>query len=291
MPILKKTVLNVDSASHNECRGTKRKAAQDINRLHRIKRRKVSKTKDADCQSGSTKRKAGGDFDEPCTTKRIKLSYNQNTERACPTSSCEPKQTPVIEPPSLQTIPPEIRNMIYTHTLVSDQPISISDQQPPRIEPALLLANKAIRAEAIGIFYHSNAFTSSTTSAVGAFFNSLGRGHGKQQKQDQVRTQHPLPTTPNRLAFLRDVSVPVPNKMSKQKPPREIPRSLRENRRCLAAFERDFGRKGLKQGIFSIAMMVQDEVVLATSKNVGQYETIVTKGSRVGVGVIVPKTA
>ena len=60
-------------------------------------------------------------------------------------------------------IPPELRNTIYTLTLVFDEPIEIkthtNERSPGDMEPALLAINRQIRAEALPVFYGMNTFT------------------------------------------------------------------------------------------------------------------------------------
>ncbi|SMQ53969.1 unnamed protein product [Zymoseptoria tritici ST99CH_1A5] len=277
------------------------------------------------------------------------------------------------QPCYLQQAPPEIRNRIYREVCVSDQPIHLNDQEPSRVEPALLMACRAIRFEAIGIFYHANTFTAGSTATVGAFLNTLAveakildreaaaERHVKNvAKQDRAREEkeakekmkenkkrkrngeeevtesttpaqkkqkslptyleaekslkrkrelnepdfefdeygqpqtpaqreqkkQKLPASPNRLAYLSNLSIPSPNKPWKGPAPREIPRSLRENRRCLTSFARDFGRLGLKKDVLRIAMRVwngvKNETVLATGTTVEEYEAVLGGPRRAG---------
>ncbi|KAF2209010.1 hypothetical protein CERZMDRAFT_100766 [Cercospora zeae-maydis SCOH1-5] len=56
-------------------------------------------------------------------------------------------------------LPPELRNKIYRDVLVQPEKIKISSfttKLPP--EPGLLLVNRQIRQEALGIYYHGNHF-------------------------------------------------------------------------------------------------------------------------------------
>lgn len=59
--------------------------------------------------------------------------------------------------PPLLELPPELRNRIYEYTICSTTNITIA-KSSGFPEPALLLTSKAIRKEAIGIFYTINDF-------------------------------------------------------------------------------------------------------------------------------------
>lgn len=66
--------------------------------------------------------------------------------------------------PSLEQLPPEMRNRIYRATLVRDEPIDVTGKRGLD-EPALLAVTKRIRAEAIGMHYSENSFRISFSAA------------------------------------------------------------------------------------------------------------------------------
>ena len=56
------------------------------------------------------------------------------------------------------SLPPEIRNEIYSLALVEDRPLRVRTVHPYLLEPGLLATNKQVRSEALGIWYGENLF-------------------------------------------------------------------------------------------------------------------------------------
>lgn len=80
-------------------------------------------------------------------------------ERATSTTINAPLAAPPQQtPPTLRTIPPELRNRIYAYTLVQEQPIELSTGSSKNTS-ALLRTCRQIRQEASPMFYTANEFT------------------------------------------------------------------------------------------------------------------------------------
>jgi hypothetical protein len=79
------------------------------------------------------------------------------TDKPMPRAQVQP-----IEPPSspFGRLSPELRNQIYELVLLEAAPIDIIAEQ----RPALLHTCPQLRQEALGLYYHQNAFTFTTTS-------------------------------------------------------------------------------------------------------------------------------
>jgi hypothetical protein len=78
---------------------------------------------------------------------------------------------------SFLSLPPELRNAIYTEVLLSAEPIVLPYAYERRTfrEPALLSACRTIRAEATPIFYGANAFEAPSPAAAYAWLARLER--------------------------------------------------------------------------------------------------------------------
>ncbi|KAI5362078.1 hypothetical protein Slin15195_G057280 [Septoria linicola] len=91
--------------------------------------------------------------------------------------------------PSLLGIPPELRNRIYDEVLVQPRSISLryhgDNKQPP-----LLSVCRAIRSEAIGIYYNDNNFFLEACKCRGAFWLPFCKLLAKYRKDGKAK----LPT-------------------------------------------------------------------------------------------------
>jgi hypothetical protein len=78
---------------------------------------------------------------------------------------------------SFLNLPAEIRNQIYNDALVKDNnnTIKIGSSAPYTREPALLLANKQVRNEAMPVFYGQNEFRTPSGDAFKLFMQRSGR--------------------------------------------------------------------------------------------------------------------
>ena len=81
-------------------------------------------------------------------------------------------------------LPAELRNKIYRLALLSTEKIEVSDNNKPK-EPSLLMVNKQIRKEAIGIYYSENHFR-----FVVKAFNSAFLQEWFQGSKDRINCQH-----------------------------------------------------------------------------------------------------
>ena len=61
-------------------------------------------------------------------------------------------------PPTLLSLPGEVRNRIYGYSLVEASRITIDDQDSFPAEPALLQTCRRVRSEALDIYYKENEF-------------------------------------------------------------------------------------------------------------------------------------
>lgn len=99
------------------------------------------------------------------------------------TDTSEPNTIMAKQPKaSLFTIAKELRDLIYEHTLVEDEPIIVSKKWMSlcgkfcRVEPGLLAVCQQIRKEAIFIFYSKNVFEIDKCFGAWAFLEQLGPG-------------------------------------------------------------------------------------------------------------------
>lgn len=88
----------------------------------------------------------------------------------------------------LLNLPSELRNKIYSHILVHESPIQISERSTsPSLaargatihysrlaEPAFLQTNHQIRFEALPIFYGDNVFFTAIKDAIAPFLHAIG---------------------------------------------------------------------------------------------------------------------
>lgn len=68
---------------------------------------------------------------------------------------------PTADRPTLLTLPPELRNRIYSYAIAQDQPIKLLDQKDELEfkEPPLMRSCRTLRKEAGAVFYSENTFT------------------------------------------------------------------------------------------------------------------------------------
>lgn len=97
--------------------------------------------------------------------------------------------------PVLLQLPPELRNMIYRHCLVEDQPINISSDLRT---PSLLATCIQVRTEATDIWYRDNHFHSRLVNCDTSLLRAFLRLATKKNQPIEVNftfafSLHPLP--------------------------------------------------------------------------------------------------
>jgi hypothetical protein len=94
------------------------------------------------------------------------------------TTTHQPKSSSLSSKLSFLSLPPELRNQIYTLTLLSATPITLpyAYQNQSFREPALLATCQVIRAEATPIFYGGNVFEAPSPAAAYSWLAKLEKG-------------------------------------------------------------------------------------------------------------------
>lgn len=103
--------------------------------------------------------------------------YEQQHPQLSRSSTTRSKSSTSVSQLSFLSLPPELRNAIYTEVLLSSEPIVLPYAYERRSfrEPALLSACRTIRAEATPIFYGANAFEAPSPAAAYAWLAKLER--------------------------------------------------------------------------------------------------------------------
>lgn len=93
-----------------------------------------------------------------CWSRESVFGYVQDVARLREWTKEHGKSIAARPTPRLLQLPPELRNQIWRLVLLSSQPILVITPAGPLVEPGLLRTSKALRNEAIGIFYEENVF-------------------------------------------------------------------------------------------------------------------------------------
>lgn len=107
-----------------------------------------------------------------CSAKKSATKGKARAKNSEPTA--HPAEAPNPDSQnSLLSLPPELRNEIYSLALVKDTPITVSTSLPYLKEPALLAVNQQMRSETLPIWYSENTFQINGSSPAVKLLRSL----------------------------------------------------------------------------------------------------------------------
>ncbi|KAK5165254.1 uncharacterized protein LTR77_009352 [Saxophila tyrrhenica] len=88
-------------------------------------------------------------------------------------------------PTTFLSLPPELRNEIYSYNLLTDHPILLQVYKPHPGELSLLRVSRQVRDEALPVFYGANVFEANSVVMLRRYLKTLNR-----QKMRALRMVH-----------------------------------------------------------------------------------------------------